>query len=74
MHVNVGTIEFHDVERIENFVFADSLLMETHIWTLQLVEALRSHIDKRPGYRCMIGRSPNECFFSHVIGLLFWFM
>ena len=33
-------------------------------------EALRSHIGKGPGYRCMIGRSPNACFYGHAIELL----
>ena len=54
-----------------DFVFRYSKVFGLHAILHDAAGAVRSHIGKRPGYCCLIGRGPNSCLLGHLTGLLF---
>ena len=56
--------------------FLDSVFRYSKVFTLHAIlhdadGAVRSHSDKGPGSRYMIGRGPHSCLLCHVTALLF---
>ena len=52
-------------------LFRNSKVFRLHAIPYDAAGAVRSHSDKGPGYRYMIGRGPNSCLLGQVTRLLF---